>query len=303
MSLIVNLNKPSGITSQEAIVKVRDTLGAKKAGHSGTLDPMASGVLIVLLDKATRLSEIFLNFDKEYLATMKLGEATDTQDVEGKIISKVESFEINRGDIEAVLKSFVGSISQIPPMYSAIKHEGMPLYKLARKGIEIHRSPREVFIHELAVEGLNMPLVTFRVRCSKGTYIRTLCNDIGIALGVGAHLFSLIRTKVGPFTIKDAVGLDELLNRDRGIYSIDDALSWMKEIMIRDEAIVKVKNGAPLKAADVEYFSDGIKIGDRVRIKAGDNTLLAIGIIQEDMQYPIRTDKVIMDYEKDCLRI
>lgn len=211
---LIVIDKPQGVTSHDVVEAVRRRLHTKKVGHTGTLDPMATGVLVILLGHYTKLSNKFTNFDKEYFAELTLGSTTDTGDIEGKITKTFaeETYQrITRSDVEAVLAKFIGDGFQIPPMVSAIKINGKRLYKLARCGIEVPREPRKITINELELKGFVLPKISFRVACSKGTYVRKLCEDIGQALGTGAHQSILRRTRVGNFTIEKAVKLD-LLN-------------------------------------------------------------------------------------------
>ncbi len=283
MDLIVNLNKPEGITSQEATSEVKRILKARKAGHTGTLDPIATGVLLVCINRATRLASYFFSLDKEYSAIMKLGEATDTQDSTGAIIKRTEGFEIDRTTIEKTLMSFKGRIRQRPPMFSALKYKGRALYKYARKGQDIQREDREVTIYNIELLRIDLPLVTFKVVCSKGTYIRTLCNDIGERLGVGAHLFGLQRTAIGVFNIKESLNLDELSHayqrglEGRGIYKMDDAVSWMPQLTIKGELVKSVKNGIPIRIERLSDLTDEMKTSNGIRIKSPEGELLAIG--------------------------
>lgn len=280
MDLIIALNKPKDITSQDAVTKVKKILKIKKAGHTGTLDPMATGLLLVCINRATRLASYFSDLGKEYRAVMKLGETTDTQDAYGKIIARSDKIEIGNNIIEECLLSFKGNILQQPPMFSALKHEGQPLYKLARKGIDVDRKPREVSIYDIDLINIDFPYVTFRVACSKGTYIRTLCDDTGKKLGIGAHLFELERTAIGPFRIEDSLSFDELKNTDineagiKGIYTMDKALSWLPELKIDDVTEKAVKHGNPIR---VLSLSDDCKKAEAVRIKSSDGYLLAVG--------------------------
>ncbi|MBI5098846.1 MAG: tRNA pseudouridine(55) synthase TruB [Nitrospirae bacterium] len=280
MDLIIALNKPKDITSQDAVTKVKKILKIKKAGHTGTLDPMATGLLLVCINRATRLASYFCNLDKEYRAVMKLGETTDTQDAYGKIIAKSDKIEIGNTIIEECLISFKGNILQQPPMFSALKHEGQPLYKLARKGIEVDRKPREVSIYDIDLININFPYVTFRVVCSKGTYIRTLCDDIGKKLGVGAHLFELERTAIGSFRIANSLTIEELISLNinepdgKGVYTMDKALSWMPAFKIDDATIKAVKHGNPIR---ILTLSDDYKKAEGIRIKSPDDEFLAVG--------------------------
>jgi tRNA pseudouridine55 synthase len=285
MDLIIALNKPKDITSQDAVTRAKRILKIKKAGHTGTLDPMATGLLLVCMNRATRIASYFSSLNKEYRAVMKLGEATDTQDAYGKIISKTDKVEIERPVISEALESFRGGILQMPPMHSALKYEGQPLYKLARQGIEVERKLREVTIYDINLLNVSSSYVTFHVACSKGTYIRTLCDDIGKKLGVGAHLFELERTAIGPFRIEDSLSFDELKNVDineagiKGIYSMDKALSWMPELKIDDVTLRAVKHGNPIRIATL---SDAYYKAEGIRIKSPDGDLLAVGSYSPD---------------------
>jgi|Deesub1362A_J573_1020465.scaffolds.fasta_scaffold00939_11 tRNA pseudouridine55 synthase len=277
--LVINIDKPEGLTSHEATTKVKRLLRAKKAGHTGTLDPMATGVLLVCINRATRLARYLSSLDKEYEAVMKLGEVTDTQDSAGEVIKKTDPSYIEKTEIERVITSFRGRILQRPPMFSALKYRGRPLYKYARRGEEVQRDCREVTIHRIELLDIDLPLVRFRVLCSKGTYIRTLCHDIGERLGVGAHLYRLKRTAIGPFTIKESVGIDEIgdLPEGRGIYRMDEALSWMPALTVGDELVRAVRHGTPLRIEQVPSLTEEMKLSDGIRIRSSDGVLLAIG--------------------------
>jgi tRNA pseudouridine55 synthase len=203
------LDKPVGITSNAALQAAKRICRADKAGHAGTLDPLASGLLLVLFGEATKFAGPLLDADKEYLATAKLGERTATGDAEGPILQKRE-ISFSNDDLQAVLARFRGEIEQVPPMHSALKHEGTPLYRLARKGEEVTRAPRRVRISELTLLRSDPPFLDLRVVCSKGTYIRVLAEDIGEALGCGAHLSALRRTASGRFRVEHASSLEAL---------------------------------------------------------------------------------------------
>jgi tRNA pseudouridine55 synthase len=282
MDIIISLNKPKDITSQDAVTKVKKILKVKKAGHTGTLDPMATGLMLVCVGKSTRLASYFTGLDKEYKAVMKLGETTDTQDACGKVIEKVENVDVDEELIKDVLQSFTGPILQTPPMFSALKHKGTPLYKLARKGVEIERKSREVTIYKIELTDINLPHVTFVVRCSKGTYIRTLCDDVGRKLGTGAHLSALERTAVGEYNINDALTLDELRavsegeDIKKGIYTMDEALSWLPEFRVKDTSVKNIMNGNPIKL-NTAMLPDEIMKAGGIRIKSPGGDLLAIG--------------------------
>ena len=211
---ILIVDKPKGVTSHDVVAIVRRHFQIKKVGHAGTLDPNATGVLVLLLGKATKLSETFLNQDKEYEAVMKLGEKTDSGDCEGKVL-KVREVNVDEDELRKVVNSFQGEIEQVPPMFSAKKIGGKRLYKLARKGLEIKREPRKIHIKEIEIGDVNLPMVHLRVVCSKGTYIRQLADDIGEALGCGANLAELRRTRSGEFDLTKSVKFDALSKMDK----------------------------------------------------------------------------------------
>jgi tRNA pseudouridine55 synthase len=212
---VLIVDKDKNMTSHDVVDLVRRRFSIKKVGHAGTLDPGATGVLILLLGKATKLSDEFLNQEKEYLATMKLGQKTDTGDSDGKLLENRE-VRVAEKKAKEVMAEFLGEIDQVPPMVSAKKVNGRRLYKFARKGIEVQRKPRKVVIKEFEPVNIKLPLIEFRVVCSKGTYIRQLAEDVGERLGCGAHLTELRRTRSGSFSVEEAVPFSSLqdMNRD-----------------------------------------------------------------------------------------
>lgn len=210
------VDKPGDWTSNDVVVKVRNHFRFSKVGHGGTLDPMATGLLVLLIGQGTKLSDRVMSGDKTYEGTIRLGVATNTQDADGAILEQKDAAHIAREAVEAVIREhFMGDIEQIPPMVSAIKKDGVPLYKMARKGEEIEREPRKIHIELFEVLGFDNPLVHFRVRSSKGTYVRTLAHDIGAMLGVGGSLDALRRTASGLFSIENAHTLETILTCDR----------------------------------------------------------------------------------------
>ena len=204
------IDKPQGVTSFDVVRTVRRVLKVRRVGHCGTLDPMATGVLPVAIGEATRLVEFVMDGAKIYRGTLKLGETTDTQDAEGTILSRGAIDGIDRVEIEGVIATLLGPIQQLTPMYSALKRDGVPLYELARKGIEVERTLRSIEIYRFELCSLDLPFVTFEVTCSKGTYVRTLAHNLGARLGCGAHLTALRRLKSGAFTEAEAISLDRL---------------------------------------------------------------------------------------------
>lgn len=210
MNGVLIVDKPQGWTSHDVVHFIRKRFGIKKAGHAGTLDPMATGILVVLLGKYTKLSAEFMGGCKEYRAVLTLGKSTDTQDSTGKVLRQQPVPELKQADVEDALKRFTGEIEQVPPMVSALKVKGQKLYRLARQGKEIQRSPRRVIIDRLQLESFKPPDIALSVACRKGTYIRTLCEDISNALGCPGHMSYLRRIRSGGFSIEQAVSMEKL---------------------------------------------------------------------------------------------
>lgn len=244
----LNLNKPLGATSHDMVARARVRLGVKKIGHAGTLDPMATGVLVLCLGSATRLSEYIMDSTKRYRAGIRLGVVTDTYDSEGQVISQQDASGITREDVERVLPQFVGEIAQVPPMYSAIKQKGRKLYELARAGQTVERAARQVTISRIDIVDWSPPIVTIDVECSAGTYIRSLAYDIGQSLGPGASLASLVRTASGAFIIEDAATPDELFNDpdwEQRLISPAVALAAYPSVTLTGSAVNDIYNGRP----------------------------------------------------------
>lgn len=208
MDGVLVIDKPVGLTSHDVVASVKRKLKARKVGHLGTLDPCASGVLVLVVNRATKSAVRLAVGPKVYVATLKLGQETDTFDGEGAVVRTAPTGSLKPGDVAGVLTGFVGTARQLPPMYSAVKRHGTPLYKLARKGIEVDRAPKPVEIFDVEVFNMALPYVVFRVECSGGTYLRTICHEAGEKLGCGGHLVRLQRTVSGSFSLKDALGLD-----------------------------------------------------------------------------------------------
>lgn len=206
----VLVNKPTGITSFKLTNIIRKKLNVKKAGHCGTLDPLASGLMIILVGKYTKLQDKFMKQDKVYFAEIKLGTKTDSGDLDGKIVSQSNYSHVTKELIEGACKSFIGKIQQIPPMYSALKVNGQKLYELARKGITIERKPREITIYSIDLTDYKKDTFSIRVKCSSGTYIRTLAEDIGTKLNTGTVLINLVREEIGKYKLSDAINIDNI---------------------------------------------------------------------------------------------
>ena len=243
---VLVIDKPQGWTSHDVVAHVKRKLKAKKVGHLGTLDPLATGVLVLVIDGATKCSNLLDTGGKEYVATLKLGEETDTYDREGKVVASSDTSAVTEEAVMRGLDNFRGRIKQVPPMYSAIKSNGTPLYMLARKGVTIEREAREVEIYNLDAVRMDLPFVEFRALCSRGTYLRSICHDLGALLGVGAHLVELRRTASGGFSIDEAV-LPGLEPED-----------LIKKIIPLDEAL-KRASGAAQKAAPEGLSGQGAR--------------------------------------------
>lgn len=207
---IILVNKPQGITSHDVVDIVRKKLNIRQVGHAGTLDPLAQGLLVILVGKATKLFSKFVNCDKEYIGVLKLGQTTTTGDSQGEILTKKEYTGISEAAIKEAFSQFVGEIEQVPPMVSALRVGGKRLYQLARKGVTIERKARKIQIHSIEVRAINLPLVEFFTHCSKGTYIRQLAQDVGEKLGCGAHIIKINRLRIGHFSLDQAVDINNI---------------------------------------------------------------------------------------------
>jgi len=248
------IDKPRGVTSFDVVRTVRRALKVRRVGHCGTLDPMATGVLPVAIGEATRLVEFVMDGAKIYRGTLKLGETTDTQDAEGTILSRGAIDGIDRAQIEGVIATLLGPIQQLPPMYSALKRDGVPLYELARKGVEVERALRLIEIYRFELCSVDLPFVTFEVCCSKGTYVRTLAHDLGARLGCGAHLTALRRLQSGAFTEAEAIPLDRLQDASSGavqLLPVAAALAALPALALSPEALIRLKNGVPPQMSEV----------------------------------------------------
>ena len=298
---VLNVNKPDGWTSHDVVQRIRSGLGIQKVGHAGTLDPHAIGVLPVLLGKGTKIAQYLLGWEKEYSAVLTLGQRTDTQDVWGRVLEEASVASLTENHIRSVFKRFQGSIQQVPPMYSAVKIGGQPLYKKARKGQTIDRPAKNVMIHDIEIQRLEIPDVAFRVICSKGTYVRTLCADIGELLHVGGHLKWLQRRRVGPIHIDQAVEMDSLMkglefsHLDGAFLGLDEVLSGFPSVEVDGDDARKVIHGNAISWNHVvmtmgmgSTFLPGHEY--RVRVKQKNGQLLALGkgpVLQMGKEFPL----------------
>lgn len=284
---IMNVYKESGFTSYDVVAKLRGICQMKKIGHTGTLDPEAVGVLPVCLGSGTKLCDMLTDWDKEYIAVLRLGVVTDTQDLSGKILSQCDAMKlktVTKEDVTEVIMGFIGDYDQVPPMYSALKVDGKKLYELAREGKEVERKPRRVQIKEIEICGMELPMVEMRVVCSKGTYIRTLCHDIGGKLGCGGAMESLTRSRVGIFRLENALTLSELEQlRDEGkisnvIIPPDDVFENDRAVYVNEQGIRMVQNGNRLGMAQLTYEMQTIDFADKeqVRVYGGEGRFYGI---------------------------
>jgi len=295
---VLIVHKEAGWTSHDVVAKVRGLLGGAKVGHAGTLDPAATGVLPLLIGKATRVAEYLVNWDKEYRAVLRLGETTDTQDATGTVLQRVETSGVSADVLDGVIARFRGPQKQIPPMYSAVKVAGRPLYKSARAGETIERAERDIVVYELEVRAINGRDIALRIVCSKGTYIRTLCADIGQALGVGGHLLSLERSRVGSLAVEQAVTVEQIASQvaigslETALLTLDRVLAQLPLVTVTMEQAARVVHGAPIR------LPQGLlPTLSPIRLKDELGRLLAIGAYDARDNGSIRVDKVLVDSE------
>ena len=253
---IINVYKEKGYTSHDVVAKLRGIAGQKKIGHTGTLDPDAEGVLPVCLGKATKVCELLTDKDKTYRAVLFLGQTTDTQDASGTVLETSDVSNLNEAQVTEAVQSFVGEYAQIPPMYSALKVGGKKLYELAREGKTVERKARNVMIHSIKILRVDLPRVEMEVSCSKGTYIRTLCHDIGEKLGVGGCMESLLRVQVGRFVLADSLRLSEIQkakedgNLEKILQPIDSVFEQYRAVWIRPDQEKRLQNGNSFRKPD-----------------------------------------------------
>ncbi len=277
---IIVIDKPPKISSAGVVAVVKRSLGAKKVGHAGTLDPFATGVLVCLLNRATRLAQFLVAGNKTYMAELCLGVETDTEDLTGRVVKQTPVDGITERDIHREARRWVGEMAQHPPVYSALKHEGRPLYELARKGLAVKKPPRNVTVSALDILDIRLPKVTFRVTCSQGTYIRTLGADIGRALGCGGHLTALQRTASSGFSLEDAVGLSALKATDdegrvsRHIRPMASAMADTPFLEADEELVARIRHGKPI--LKTVHGHTATCDGSPVRVLTEDRQLVAV---------------------------
>ncbi|OGP55127.1 MAG: tRNA pseudouridine(55) synthase TruB [Deltaproteobacteria bacterium RBG_13_52_11] len=314
MNGIFVVDKPTGVTSYDVVRKLKRVLFGVKIGYLGTLDPLATGVLPILLGEGTKLAPFLETGQKVYEATLHLGVITDTQDREGQILQSVDvgAYDLSPHKIEEVIGRFRGRIMQLPPMYSALKQKGEPLYKLARRGEEVERARREVEIYALQVTEIAPPYLHLHIECSKGTYIRTVAHDIGGELGCGAHLAELRRMRSGPFCLEDALFLDDiegLLNTGRlqeRIIPLSEAMGFLPAVEVGEADALQIRNGQVIALEGLHHRSE--EDGQVVRVLASKGGgLVAVGGIQREKEglvlRPLRVfHDVIFTKRPSCAR-
>ncbi|EPY2273508.1 tRNA pseudouridine(55) synthase TruB [Clostridium sporogenes] len=276
MDGVINVLKPKGITSFDVVRDIRKIAKIKKVGHTGTLDPLASGVLPVCIGKATKIVDYIMEGTKTYRVEMKLGTTTDTYDREGTVLEEKE-VSVSSIEVEKAIEKYKGDIEQVPPMYSALKINGQKLYDLARKGIEVEREARKIQIHDICILSIDLPYIIFDVKCSKGTYIRSLCFDIGNDLGSGAVMWNLERLEASPFNIKEAIKLEDLNeeNIKQFITPIDEALKDYEKLYLDKKFEKLVLNGVILKDRRV---LDNIEENKLYRTYIEDGNFIGLGM-------------------------
>ena len=277
------VDKPEGITSLDVVREIKRRYGLRKAGHIGTLDPFATGVLPIVINEGTKLVPFLAEGPKEYEVTLKLGEETTTGDCTGEVVLRRDWEGVEPETVESHVRAFLGKIDQIPPMFSAVKMQGTPLYRLARKGMEVERKPREVEIYKIQLEGTDLPLVRFRVSCSKGTYIRALGRDIGRKAGCGAHLLRLRRIRSGPFTLEQAISWARI--KDLGtpdalfpwLISLNAALPGLPEVIGDEPMVKKARFGREMMVQDLSAKDlPAFKKGEWLKMSSPGGGLVAI---------------------------
>ena len=296
---VLNIYKEKGYTSHDVVAKLRGIVGQKKIGHTGTLDPDAVGVLPVCLGKATKLCDMLTDKNKTYETVMLLGRVTDTQDVSGEILKEHDTSVLDEATVRNAIFSFLGDYMQVPPMYSALKVNGKKLYELAREGVEVERKARPVKILDIQIKEINLPRVRMEVTCSKGTYIRTLCHDIGELLGCGACMEELIRTKVSRFEIKDALTLEQVsvLKQEERLgeilIPIDEMFLDYEAVTLKDEFMSMVYNGNVFLAKHLKQHIE-LTDGKKVRVYDTDGNFIAIYKFIQD-KYLFKIEKMFFD--------
>lgn len=306
---VINVDKAPSLTSYDAVDEIKRLLGIEKVGHAGSLDPFATGVLLVCTGRATKVTRFLMELEKGYAGTIRLGSETDTDDSTGEVTSEVRDFAVSPEELFRAAGTFVGSVLQRPPRISALKRNGRRFYEMARSGESFEPEARNVTIHEFVIKAFRAPDVEFSLRCSKGTYVRSVARDLGRLLGCGAHLGELRRTRVGQFAVEDSVSLDRFrefvrsreaageagpFERMPALYSMGEALSFLPGFFLRDGVREKVLDGRSPVLDDFERIDEPAPEGSHVRILSSDGELIAIGRVPLGGAEPVvRLERVL----------
>lgn len=302
---VLNVDKNASVTSYGVVDQLKRLLGISKVGHAGTLDPFATGVLLVCTGKATKITRFLMELEKEYVGTISFGVETDTDDSTGRVISSRRDFSISKEDIEKEMSAFVGRILQCPPRVSALKRSGVRLYEMARRGESFETEAREVTVHDFRALEFRFPKLDFLVRCSKGTYVRALARDMGKRLGCGAHLETLRRVRIGPFAVESAISVQrledvieagELASCSLSAVSIDEALSFMPACILKENVEQKVMHGRSPALSEFDRIDAAVPANQTVRIFSSRGEFLAVGRTPStDRDNVIKLEKVIAE--------
>jgi len=298
------INKEVGPSSHDTVNRLRNILGYRKIGHTGTLDPAACGLLLICLGKGCKIVQFISEWDKEYIAKIKLGEETDTYDAQGKILKVEKNLNLGEDEIKKVVFSFLGENWQLSPSYSALKFKGKKLYQYAREGKSVPKKLKKIRITNIEIEEIDSPFINIKVTCSSGTYIRTLAHDIGRKLGCGAHLSLLFRTRVGPFELKEALTLQDIRReKERNsdfFVSIENVLNYLPSLVIKTDCRNRIKNGMELKSDHIDSIEKDFKKGDRLTIKDESGEILAIGesVVSSEQILKNENEKKVFKYKR-----
>ncbi len=303
---ILNIYKEKGYTSHDVVARLRGIVGQKKIGHTGTLDPDAEGVLPVCLGRATKVCDLLTDKDKTYEAVLLLGKTTDTQDITGTVLDERSVEGVTEEDALECIRSYIGEYDQTPPMYSALKVGGKKLYELAREGKTVERKSRRVIIHDIRIKEICFPRIRMEVECSKGTYIRTLCHDIGVSFGTGGCMESLLRTRVGRFNLEDSLRLSEVEERTQSgrlseiLLTLDGVFSDLGQIVLKDRYAFLGYNGNPFLSKHVKTQKEGSDAPrDAERFRVYDVQGRFIGVYKYEKKLgQFRLEKMFLDQDE-----
>lgn len=285
---VLNINKPAGITSHDVVDRIRRVAQTRRVGHTGTLDPIATGVLPICVGPATRIAQYLMAMDKEYIVEMTLGLVTDSQDTTGAVIEQNDFSQVTEDAVRVALAEMVGPQQQTPPMVSAKHHQGERLYELARRGLEVERKPCRIEVLEMELLTFEPPKISFRSVCSKGTYVRTLCHDLGQTLRCGGAMSGLVRTRAGSFRVEESVPLNALKTRadvESYLVNMADSLARMPALRVADAATGLILNGRAVPAGQVDRVIGSFAVGEEIRVvdAAGSLVCIAVAVVKSEI--------------------